>query len=194
MRIELVILLVAGLVAANIYTEGKYLKMLMVYKKYWQIAAITIGALVLCWVFRRDPMKARTMLESTQSYLKYMPIDGATSSFLSPILDFTAKQSYVGNRPVIALDSASVEGGGASTSAATDGSSINRVKRSVSETKKKFVAARQKWMCNDCGVLLSATYEIDHIIRLDRGGTNHVDNLAALCPNCHRNKTMLENL
>lgn len=75
-----------------------------------------------------------------------------------------------------------------------DGGGGRVVKRSVSETKKKYVAARQRWTCKDCGVMLTATYEIDHIVRLDRGGTNHVDNLAALCPNCHRQKTMLENL
>jgi 5-methylcytosine-specific restriction endonuclease McrA len=30
------------------------------------------------------------------------------------------------------------------------------------------------------------TYEIDHKLRLDEGGTNDVNNLIALCPPCHR--------
>jgi 5-methylcytosine-specific restriction endonuclease McrA len=195
MRIELVVLLIAGLVAFNIYTEGKYTKMVMGYKKYWQIAAVVFGAVVLCWMLRRDPSKARDMLESTQSYLKYMPIDSRTSGFLSPILDFTAKRTFANDlqqqqqRPVVELDGGSNNGG-----SLDGGGSMKRVKRSVSETKKKYVAARQKWLCNDCGAMLTATYEIDHIIRLDRGGSNHIDNLAALCPNCHRQKTMIENL
>jgi 5-methylcytosine-specific restriction endonuclease McrA len=42
--------------------------------------------------------------------------------------------------------------------------------------------------------LLSACFEIDHVIRLDRGGTNEIDNLVALCRECHGQKTMLENM
>ena len=201
MRIEIIILLVAGLVAFNIYTEGKYLKTIMQYKKYWQIGAVALGALVMCWLLRRDPSRAKDMLESTQSYLKYMPLDSRTTSMISPLLDFTGKNAFssadIGGRPVMALDglgaaSGTVTGGG--DVAVTNSSGIQRHKRSVSETKKKFVAARQKWLCKECGTMLTATYEIDHIIRLDRGGSNHVDNLAALCPNCHRQKTMIENL
>lgn len=210
MRIELVIFFIAGLVAFNIYTEGKYMKLVMLHKKYWQIAGIGFGALILCWILRKDPSRAKDMLQSTNNYLKYMPIDSGTASFISPVLNFAASQQPEFNRPVIALDEVSVGGGSKSLDGpksldAASGSSLSssslsaspvegRVKRSVSETKKKFVAARQKWLCKECGVLLSATYEIDHIIRLDRGGSNNVDNLAALCPNCHRQKTMVENL
>lgn len=197
MRIELVIMAIAGLVAANIYTEGRYLKLVMHYKKYWQIAGVAFGGMVLCWMLRGDPAKTKDMLETTQSYLKYMPLDSQTSSILNPILDFTTKRVYSSGgggggaqRPVVALDGLS----DIPTGSMDGGSSGQRFKRSVSETKKKFVAARQKWMCKECGTMLTATYEIDHIVRLDRGGSNHVDNLAALCPNCHRQKTMVENL
>lgn len=197
MRIELIILFIAGIVAFNIYTEGKYMKMVTQHKKYWQMAAIGFGAIVLCWLLRRDPSRAKDMLESTNNYLKYMPIDSGTASMISPVLNFAASQQPDFNRPVVALDEVSVRGGSKSLDGtkSLDSSSVEgRVKRSVSETKKKFVAARQKWLCKECGVMLSATYEIDHIIRLDRGGSNHIDNLAALCPNCHRQKTMVENL
>jgi len=198
MRIELIIILIAGLVAFNIYTEGKYVKVIMQYKKYWQIGAIALGALVMCWLLRRDPSRAKDMLESTQSYLKYMPLDGRTTSMITPLLDFTGKSAFgssadIGNRPVIALDSMGQAGSEASV-VSSSGGNMQRYKRSVSETKKKFVAARQKWLCKECGTMLTATYEIDHVTRLDRGGSNHVDNLAALCPNCHRQKTMIENL
>jgi hypothetical protein len=37
MRIELVIILIAGFIMANIYTDGKYMRMLMSGKKYYQI-------------------------------------------------------------------------------------------------------------------------------------------------------------
>jgi len=67
-------------------------------------------------------------------------------------------------------------------------------KRCVSETKKKFVASQQGWVCGDCGNKLPAWFEVDHRIRLDSGGTNHVDNLVALCRDCHGKKTAFENL
>ena len=67
-------------------------------------------------------------------------------------------------------------------------------KRSVSETKKKFVASRQNWKCGDCGDQLSAWFEVDHKTRLEYGGSNHIDNLIALCRECHGKKTTIENL
>ena len=217
MRIELVVLLIAGLIAFHIYTDGKYMKLIMGYKKYWQIAGVVVGALVLCWLLRRDPGKARDMLESTQAYLKYMPLDGKTTSWVSPLLDFTNKHTFStmnvgsvtgatgetgatgstgarGARGATGATGATYSEKGGSVVSLDGGSDQRRFKRSVSESKKKFVASRQKWLCNDCGTMLTATYEIDHIVRLDRGGTNHIDNLAALCPNCHRQKTMMENL
>ena len=67
-------------------------------------------------------------------------------------------------------------------------------KRSVSETKKKFVAARQNWHCGKCQKQLPAWFEVDHTVRLEHGGSNHVDNLVALCRDCHGEKTAMENL
>ena len=67
-------------------------------------------------------------------------------------------------------------------------------KRSVSETKKKYVAARQNWKCGDCSEQLSAWFEVDHKVRLEYGGSNHIDNLVALCRECHGKKTTIENL
>jgi 5-methylcytosine-specific restriction endonuclease McrA len=43
-----------------------------------------------------------------------------------------------------------------------------------------------------CQKTLSAFYEIDHIIRVADGGSNHISNLRALCPECHRRKTAFE--
>jgi 5-methylcytosine-specific restriction endonuclease McrA len=78
------------------------------------------------------------------------------------------------------------------TSGASD--SGKKTKRSVSETKKKFVAARQGWKCGDCQDQLNAWFEVDHKIRLEYGGSNHIDNLVALCRDCHGEKTAMENL
>jgi len=67
-------------------------------------------------------------------------------------------------------------------------------KRSVSETKKKFVAYSQDWKCGKCHTGLDHTFEIDHKMRLEYGGSNDVDNLIALCRNCHGKKTANENM
>lgn len=67
-------------------------------------------------------------------------------------------------------------------------------KRSVSETKKKYVASQQSWRCGNCQKQLTAWFEVDHKVRLEYGGSNHIDNLVALCRECHGEKTTMENL
>ena len=67
-------------------------------------------------------------------------------------------------------------------------------KRNVSALLKKKVAASQQWKCASCNGLLDETYEIDHKIALDHGGTNDPSNLWALCPHCHRKKTVNERI
>lgn len=70
----------------------------------------------------------------------------------------------------------------------------NPTKRTLSESKKKIVASNQGWKCFSCQNILDATYEIDHIIPLYKDGTNDLDNLQALCRNCHGKKTLLDKI
>ena len=67
-------------------------------------------------------------------------------------------------------------------------------KRSVSETKKKFIAYKQNWKCGKCDKVLNAWFEVDHKTRLEYGGDNQIDNLVALCRECHGEKTAMENM
>tara|TARA_Y200000002_G_scaffold370292_1_gene365589 strand:- start:463 stop:1068 length:606 start_codon:yes stop_codon:yes gene_type:complete len=69
-----------------------------------------------------------------------------------------------------------------------------KVKRNVSESKKKYIASNQKWRCAHCNNLLDNTYEVDHIIALYKGGNNDLSNLEALCRNCHGVKTFKEKM
>ena len=108
-----------------------------------------------------------------------MPIDRDAMDMLNPIFDMT-NNNIMTNLPP--------------TQKRMMDSGKNATKRSVSETKKKFVAANQDWKCGKCNNKLPAWYEVDHIIRLDAGGSNHVENLVALCRSCHGQKTMMENL
>ena len=71
----------------------------------------------------------------------------------------------------------------------------NKALRSrLNETKKKVVASSQQWSCKRCNQLLDASYEIDHIIPLYKGGNNELTNLQALCRNCHGQKTIHDKL
>lgn len=67
-------------------------------------------------------------------------------------------------------------------------------RRNVGALLKKKVAASQAWKCGSCGQMLDETYEVDHIVALDHGGTNDPSNLRALCPHCHRKKTVDERI
>lgn len=71
---------------------------------------------------------------------------------------------------------------------------LTKHKRNVSALLKKKVAASQQWKCASCNGLLDETYEIDHKIALENGGTNDLNNLWALCPHCHRKKTVNERI
>jgi hypothetical protein len=210
MRIEIILFLITAFIVGNIYTEGKLVKLVLSWKKYYQMAGVVIGALFIYWLFKKNPMSPNQMIATTNEYLKYMPIDSGTSQFISPILDFTSKQNFFGDadflrgKPEVNYNESRImKSGGINkvannnymgTSSDNTGIGFGKTKRSVSETKKKFVAARQNWGCGDCKKQLNAWFEVDHKIRLEHGGSNHVDNLVALCRECHGKKTTIENL
>jgi hypothetical protein len=211
MRIEIFIFIVTALLMANLYTDGKYLKMVFKFKKYYQMIGIAIGGLIFYYLIKKNPLSMGSMLTTTNDYLKYMPIDKNTASIISPILDFTSKQNFYQDQyesggyqtPVLPVQHIHLSNSerkimmsGTGNNLGTQGNQGNqgKVKRSVSETKKKFVASRQGWKCGDCQDQLNAWFEVDHKIRLEHGGSNHVDNLVALCRDCHGKKTTIENL
>jgi 5-methylcytosine-specific restriction protein A len=196
MRIEILLFIITGAIVANIYTEGVYWKKLFQYKKYYQMGGAIMGSLFLYWMIKKNPGSAKELILSSNEYIKYLPVDRNVTSFIEPLIDFTTKQSYVNDgysQPILAMgpkgrtpleQPREIRGQG----------ETNRMKRSVSESKKKWIAAKQGWKCRECSTVLPATYEVDHIIRLQHGGSNEIDNLQALCPSCHRNKTMMETM
>ena len=196
MRIEIIIFIITAFLMANTYTDGKYLKTVLSWKKYYQMAGIAIGAIMIYWLIKKNPLQARQIVTASNDYIKYLPVDKNTSSFISPILDFTSKQNifrdqYDGNdsynHPIVQMPQTTAESKLLS-------SGKKATKRSVSETKKKYVASNQNWKCGDCGKQLTAWFEVDHKQRLEYGGSNHIDNLVALCRDCHGKKTTMENL
>lgn len=192
MRIEILLFLIAGFIMANIYTDGKYMKLVLSWKKYYQMAGVAFAAFVLYILIKRNPARTKDIIVTTNDYIKYLPLDKNSSNIISPLLDFTAKSYGAAGNGY----SGGYEPGNAYRPEAPilQKPHNGATKRSVSESKKKFVASRQNWRCSACNEQLPASYEVDHIKRLEYGGDNHIDNLRAMCRNCHGQKTLIENL
>ena len=203
MRIEIIIFLITAALIANLYTDGKYLKILLGWKKYYQMAGIALAGYVVYWLLKKNPNNAKQIVMASNEYIKYLPVDKNTSSFISPILDFTSKQNFgndsyllsgAGGNPDSILGLNSMQNKMSYDEKRLMTSGGKSTKRSVSETKKKYVASSQNWKCGECKQQLKAWFEVDHKIRLENGGSNHIDNLVALCRDCHGQKTTIENL
>ena len=187
MKIELFIFLITMFFVVNTYYDGKYMKILMSWKKYYKMAFFGVIGISVYLLMKRNPAQGKNMLLYANNMVKFMPIDKSSIDAFSPIFDFTSTSS---------LDNElgrSGNGNGAGEKRMMNSGKFG-TKRSVSETKKKFVAAQQHWKCGECGKQLNAWFEVDHKIRLDNGGTNEVANLVALCRECHGCKTAMENL
>lgn len=216
MKLEFWIVGITGFLVWNAYHEGKYIKMFLDNKKYFQMAGIGFAGLALLLFMRKHPSDSQSMLLSASSLVGYLPLDKHTNKVVAPVLNMTknfTRANEVGVKPMRETmtgmtrqqqaafrDNARQAGmTGYMADTVQQGSDIQRkqisrarIKRSVSEAKKKYVAANQGWRCGHCGCMLDATYEVDHKLALMHGGTNDISNLEALCPNCHRKKTVEE--
>jgi hypothetical protein len=195
MRLEIFILGITAFFIYNAYHDGKYTKMLLTFKKYYQMIFYAVLGVGVYYLLKKNPVQGKNMLLYANNVVKYMPIDKSSMDLISPIFDFTSRnnqgqgpsfmESYNNIQPA---PFASPEERRILSSGKTG------TKRSVSETKKKYVAAQQEWKCGHCDNQLNAWFEVDHKIRLEHGGGNDVQNLVALCRECHGKKTALENM
>ena len=197
MKIELLVIGITAFFIFNTYSDGKYLKIMKSWKKYYQMAGIGFVGLSAYLFLKKHPDQSRSLLTHANGIIKYMPIDKEASDMLAPLLDMS-RQTFGGgggNGNMSPQERRILNSGqgGMQTQGGMQGG-IKTVKRSVSETKKKYVAAQQGWNCGACKKQLPAWFEVDHKIRLDNGGSNQVDNLVALCRDCHGKKTAFENL
>ena len=53
MRFEILLIIITGLIMANIYTDGKYLRQALSFKKYYQMAGVAICALMIYWLMKK---------------------------------------------------------------------------------------------------------------------------------------------
>lgn len=181
MKLEIVVLAITGFLVANAYYDGKYMKLLLSWKKYYQMFGIGFMGLSLYLFMKKNSTNdSKSLVSYATNFVKFMPIDKEASNMITPIINQMNFQNGGSNN--IATQQKRMMTSGTST------------KRSVSETKKKFVASQQNWRCADCQEQLTAWFEVDHKTRLEHGGTNELNNLVALCRNCHGKKTAMENL
>lgn len=218
MKLGLLILLITSFFVANTYYDGKLFHIIKGWKKYYKMAFIAFSGICAYVFIKRNPQNTRELFTHANNFVKHMPIDRDAGNMLTPLLDFTSNSFF--NESGISSENSGYGGGGsrgygggygggygASGGGYGGGDAVytpqqkrmlnsggKSTKRCVSETKKKFVAAQQGWTCDHCKCQLPAWFEVDHITRLEYGGSNHVDNLVALCRNCHGKKTALENL
>ena len=201
MKLELFIFGITAFLVFNTYYDGKYLKVFHSWQKEIKMSTFAFVGLSLYIFLKKNPGQSQSMLSHAKDIIRYMPISRSSADMLSPFLDFANNKSMFqdgdgdgGNSDLGGGGSGSGSGRREAQMEARIRSSgrNNATKRSVSETKKKFVAAQQSWKCGHCDRQLPAWYEVDHIVRLEHGGSNNVDNLVALCRDCHGKKTAME--
>lgn len=191
MRLEIFVLGLTAFFVYNAYSDGKYTKMFMSFKKYYKMLFYALLGIGIYYMLKKNPSRGKEMLLYANNVVKCLPIDKTSMDMLSPIIDITGTQ-----------DQSFMEGFndirqndfGFCSEKKIQNSGRGTTKRSVSETKKKYVAANQGWKCGHCDNQLDHTFEIDHKLRLEYGGGNDVNNLIALCRNCHGKKTANENM
>ena len=184
MRIEIFIFLATAFFIYNSYHDGKYTKMLVSYKKYYQMSFFAVIGIGVYLLMKRNPLQGKKMLVCANNVIKYMPIDKSSLDLLSPIFDLTSKNDFDTQSIGQSMGQSIGQSMGGERRMLNSGKNGNN--RSVSGMKKKYVASQQDWKCGECRKQLDYTYEVDHKIRLEHGGGNDVQNLIALYSQKHR--------
>lgn len=208
-KTEYIVFIITAVLIANTYYDGQLLKLFQNNQKWIKMATFGFIGLSLFLFLRRNPENSRQLFYHANDIIKYMPISKGTADMITPFFDMTrgslpndgsaiggsAMMSAIGMNKAPPITQPSLGGGPPGSMSAAERRVLNSgkgsSKRSVSETKKKYVAAQQGWKCGDCQRQLPAWFEVDHVIALEHGGSNHVDNLVALCRDCHGKKTAM---
>ena len=184
------VVIISGAVIWDIISGGKVQRKLADVQKYGKVAIALIVGLGLLLMVNKPGNSKVDMVRTASDIVSVLPASATTRLMKGGIgIVSQASNSGLGNWSTLnSTPSTQVE-------TTIPAMSSNKTKsRSVSEARKKSVAASQGWRCSGCNEMLSATYEVDHIIELQDGGTNDVNNLTAMCRNCHGEKTLQERL
>jgi 5-methylcytosine-specific restriction endonuclease McrA len=66
-------------------------------------------------------------------------------------------------------------------------------RKKISKEVRHQIVEKQGKICGECKLSLTPYFQIDHMIGLQFGGTDHESNLMALCCECHAMKSFAEN-
>jgi len=142
---------------------------------------LTLGAVIAVWILYE--LYGRAAVDAIGSWSSYIRIAGGIA-----VIGYLYWQMR--DRPEEFKDTLDL-----AKQLMKDGSTAyTKEKRNVTGLMKKKVAASQEWKCGNCNKTLDETYEVDHKLALFKGGSNAPENLVALCPHCHRKKTVEERL
>jgi len=201
MKIEVIFLIILIPILLNLYYDGMIFMFFNKinyknYEKYYKMAIIIFVFFCIYIYIKKNPNNKKELFKSASNYVKYLPIDKNANSFIQPILSIAAANSINPN----AINHNAIHPNAITHNNLTHQqakiltSGGRTTKRSVSETKKKYVASQQNWRCKHCTKQLPAWFEVDHVKKLEYGGSNSIENLEALCRDCHGKKTAMENL
>ena len=191
MRLEIFVLGLTAFFVYNAYNDGKYTKMMWSFKKYYKMIFYVCLGVGIYTLLKKNPNQGRNMLLYANNMVKFLPIDRNSMDMLSPIIDFTGTPQTSFMEGFNDIEPQTI---GFASDKRIQNSGRGATKRSVSETKKKYVASIQDWKCGHCNNKLTHTFEVDHKVRLEHGGGNDPSNLVALCRECHGQKTASENM
>lgn len=200
MKADLLVLIITVFFIANAYQDNKYTKYLKSMKKYYNMALVGFAGLSFYLFMKKYPSHAYSGIGAARELLKTLPVDSSAGYMFDPIFNTVdinlSKQHYQQPNTVMSTVYAisPTTEKQTHTPVSTDTSTQKTTKRSVSETKKKYVASQQGWKCGHCQSQLNAWFEVDHKHSLETGGSNHVSNLVALCRECHGKKTSMERM
>lgn len=68
---------------------------------------------------------------------------------------------------------------------------MKQIRKSIPTKLRNFIFTRDGWSCRYCGKFcgLSNDLEIDHLVPISLGGSDHRLNLVATCHQCNRSKS-----
>ena len=177
MKIELLVIAITIFLIVNTYHDGKYTDMIKINYKYLKMGVYGFVGLSIYLFIKKNPLESNNLLFHANNIIKHMPIDKNTADIISPLLNISSMKKD------LTPQMKRVQHSGLQTTG-----------RSVSETKKKYIASEQNWKCKKCHQSLPPSFEVNHIVPLWKGGDNGVSNLEALCRNCHGDATMRQKI
>ena len=118
MKTELFLFAGAAFYIVDTIYDGKYTSQLTHYKKHFKIATILFAVFSMYLFVRKNPTESKNMMGHLNGMIRYMPMDKQSKDLLTPFLMSNQEQRIV-----------------------TSGN--DSTARSVSGTKKKWIAAQQ---------------------------------------------------